>query len=452
MGKKKQTVEELLERAIVSKEEQLYETPENWVCVRTEYIGEIVTGSTPSKKKEEYYGGNFPFIKPGDLMQKNNVAEATEYLSEEGKKVARVIPQGSTLICCIGSIGKAGFSMVECTTNQQINSLIPNVLLVSPKFAYYQVLNVNYQRELTSRSSATTVSIINKSKVSEIPFLLPPLSEQKRIAMKVERLLEKVEEAKALIEEAKETFNLRRAAILDKAFRGELNCNVYKQNSSKEYPFEIPGNWVWEKFDDVAKVCSNLVDPKLYEQLPHIAPDNIGKGTGSLLEYKTIGESKVKSSKHYFYEGQILYSKIRPYLSKAVIAEFEGLCSADMYPIETILNTKYLFWYMLSPVFTEQASTAGSRSVLPKINKKELGRIFIPVPPEHIQEEIVSFIEKALQEESVTKGLLENALEKVEQTKQSVLSKAFRGELGTNDSTEESALELLKEVLQEKVK
>ena len=81
-----------------------------------------------------------------------------------------------------------------------------------------------------------------------------------------------------------------------------------------------------------------------------------------------------------------------------------------------------------------------------------MGKIFIPVPSEHIQEEIVSFIEKALQEESVTKSLLEDALEKVEQTKQSVLFKAFRGELGTNDSTEESAIELLKEVLQEKVK
>ena len=80
-----------------------------------------------------------------------------------------------------------------------------------------------------------------------------------------------------------------------------------------------------------------------------------------------------------------------------------------------------------------------------------MGKIFIPVPSEHIQEEIVSFIEKALQEESVTKSLLEDALEKVEQTKQSVLFKAFRGELGTNDSTEESAIELLKEVLQEKL-
>ena len=121
-----------------------------------------------------------------------------------------------------------------------------------------------------------------------------------------------------------------------------------------------------------------------------------------------------------------------------------------MYPIETDLNTKYLFWYMLSPVLQSKRLQLGlGRCYLKLI--KELGKIFIPVPSEHIQEEIVSFIEKALQEESVTKSLLEDALEKVEQTKQSVLFKAFRGELGTNDSTEESAIELLKEVLQEKL-
>ena len=200
---------------------------------------------------------------------------------------------------------------------------------------------------------------ISQTIIKEFPYPLPTLREQKCIVEKIERLLEKIEEAKALIEGAKETFELRRTAILDKAFRGELNCNIYNQNSGKEQPYGIPENWVWKRFDDIAKVCSNLVDPKLYGQLPHIAPDNIGKGTGSLLEYKTIEEAKVKSSKHYFYEGQILYSKIRPYLSKVVVAEFDGLCSADMYPIETDLNTKYLFWYMLSPVLQSKRLQLG---------------------------------------------------------------------------------------------
>ena len=107
-------------------------------------------------------------------------------------------------------------------------------------------------------------------------------------------MLEKIEEAKALIEGAKETFELRRTAILDKAFRGELNCNIYNQNSGKEQPYGIPENWVWKRFDDIAKVCSNLVDPKLYGQLPHIAPDNIGKGQGAFWSIKQLKRLRLK--------------------------------------------------------------------------------------------------------------------------------------------------------------
>ncbi|MDE7542848.1 restriction endonuclease subunit S [Bacillus cereus] len=452
MSKKKETIEELLEQEIVPEEEQPYEIPENWIWIRLKTINKNKKRNIEAKKFadecfELYSVPSFATDEP-------------EYVT--GKEIGsskQLVEQQDVLLCKINPrINRVWIVSDNHNQYRQLAStewiVIGQNKCVYSKYLLF-LLRSPYFRKLICANVSGVGGSLTRARPKEVetyPIALPPLNEQKRIAEKVERLLERIDEAKVLIEEAKETFELRRVAILNQAFCGGVNCNSYNQNSNKDHPFEIPENWDWKKFDDIAKVCSNLVDPKLYEQLPHIAPDNIEKGTGNLLEYKTIGESKVKSSKHYFYEGQILYSKIRPYLSKVVIAEFDGLCSADMYPIETSLNTKYLFWYMLSPVFTEQASTAGSRSVLPKINKKELGRIFIPVPPEYIQEKIVSFIEKALQEEGVTKSLLENSLERVEQIKQSVLFRAFSGELGTNDQTEESALELLKEVLQEKIK
>ncbi|HHQ2479474.1 TPA: restriction endonuclease subunit S [Bacillus cereus] len=453
MSKKKKTTENLLEESLVAKEEQPYEVPGNWVWTTIQQVVPSMKARDPKKLQSE----TFRYIDVEAVDNKKQVVTNVKELSvaEAPSRARRQVNKGDVIISLvrpylknIAMISEQDESLVASTAFY-VNS--PTRFLTSKYL--YNFLRADYSTQyLISNTKGDNSPSVRSTDYEKMPIPIPPVAEQDRIGEKVERLLGKIEEAKVLIEEVKETFEIRRAAVLDKAFRGGLNGNIYNQNSSKEYLFEIPDNWIWTRFDDVAKVCSNLVEPKLYEKLPHIAPDNIEKGTGSLLEYKTIGESKVKSSKHYFYAGQILYSKIRPYLSKVVIAEFDGLCSADMYPIETSLNTKYLFWYMLSPVFTEQASTAGSRSVLPKINKKELGRIFIPVPPEHIQEEIVSFIEKALQEESVTKSLLEDVLEKVKQTKQSVLSKAFRGELGTNNPTEKSALELLKEVLQEKIK
>lgn len=105
-------------------------------------------------------------------------------------------------------------------------------------------------------------------------------------------------------------------------------------------------------------------------------------------------EDKVASPNHLFYKGQIIYSKIRPLLRKAVIAPFDGLCSADMYPLNTAINRKYLLKYMLSDAFNLQVATAmSSRVKMPKINQDELSKILIPIPPMQEQERIVSKIE-----------------------------------------------------------
>ena len=100
--------------------------PEGWTICRLKDISKIVTGSTPSKSNKGYYGGIFPFFKPADLDAGRHVYKATEYLSEDGKKVSRVVPKGATAICCIGTIGKVGYLMYEGATNQQINCTIPS--------------------------------------------------------------------------------------------------------------------------------------------------------------------------------------------------------------------------------------------------------------------------------------------------------------------------------------
>ena len=174
-----------------------------------------------------------------------------------------------------------------------------------------------------------------------------------------------------------DSFETRKAAILHKAFTGELTAKW-----REEHGISID-NWKTTRFDSVAAIRSNLVDPAEYQSFPHIAPDNIEKKTGVLLEYHTIAEDGVTSGKHRFYSGQILYSKIRPYLSKAVVVDFDGLCSADMYPIEAYQNARCLWYYMLSDEFLLQASTAGSRSVLPKMAPAHRGqrRLLIATAP-----------------------------------------------------------------------
>lgn len=228
-GKKKETLtpEDRLQAALVPESEQPYPVPENWCWTYLGCVSDVVTGGTPSKKHPEYYGGLFPFFKPTDLDFGRHVVEASEYLTDEGKMVSRIIPEQSTAVCCIGSIGKCGFLEVECTTNQQINSAIPKF---NPLFLYYYCNTHYFNEELWSKASATTISIVNKSKMESCVFPLPPLPEQQRIVDRIESLFAKLDEAKQKARDARDSFETRKAAILHRAFTGELTAQWKKEH------------------------------------------------------------------------------------------------------------------------------------------------------------------------------------------------------------------------------
>lgn len=463
--KEKKTLEELLEVALVPEEEQPYEVPENWVWTYLGIFCRLFNGY--AYKSTDYSEIGLPLIRISDINEGDvNITDKTVRVPQKFLNDKFTIRKGDLLIAMSGSIGKVGIYNADepALQNQRvgnIKTLFPEVLLDG----YRNLFVAHSARTIQKLSYGGVVQNVSGELIEGLKLPLPPLPEQKRIVDRVESFLEKINEAKRLIEEAKETFASRRAAILAKAFRGELTKELAESNSTENtvallekinnldnsveknaFPYDLPKGWVWTTFDKVADIKSNLVSPFDFPSMPHIAPDNIEKHTGRLLDYSTVSEDGVTSPKHYFYAGQILYSKIRPYLSKAIIASFDGLCSADMYPIESKIETEYLYYYILSETFLQFVSSSGSRTVLPKINQTELAKIPVPVAPLEEQKKIVQTINCLLQKEREAIDLIgvETLLENLQQ---SILSKVFMGQLGTNIPEEESAIELIKETL-----
>ena len=180
-------------------EHERNQIPENWYWTTLSNVCELITGSTPSKNHQEYYGGDFPFYKPSDLDAGRHVTIPSEYLTSEGKAVSRIIPVESTAICCIGSIGKCGFIEKEGTTNQQINTAVPTDCLY-PLYLYYFCNTDYFIDELKSDSSAITIAIVNKSKLGKMLIPIPPYNEQLRIVSKIEELFAVIDEIQKSIE------------------------------------------------------------------------------------------------------------------------------------------------------------------------------------------------------------------------------------------------------------
>lgn len=161
----------------------------------------------------------------------------------------------------------------------------------------------------------------------------------------------------------------------------------------EDEPFDLPGGWQWVRFGQIAVIASNLVPPAQHQGKLQVAPDCIEKGTGRLLQKRTVAQAEIISPNHLFKPGQILYSKIRPSLSKAVLVDFEGLCSADMYPIESMLDPDYLLMYILSRPFLDQVTAAENRVKMPKLNQESLVLFLVALPPLAEQSRIVARVE-----------------------------------------------------------
>ncbi len=209
---------------------------------------------------------------------------------------------------------------------------------------------------------------------------------------------------------------------------------------------ELPEGWLWTKFAEVANVASDLVDPGTWPLAPHVAPNHIESGTGRLAGVATAADDGVTSPKHRFRAGQVLYSKIRPYLAKVTVAPYDGLCSADMYPIDAHISARFLLYWMLSDSFTESAAAHQGRSVLPKINQAALNGLPVPVAPLSEQERIVAAIEEAFSKLDAGEAGLRTVRRLLTRARDAVLSSALTGRLLPQDSGDTSVAKILAEV------
>ena len=298
-----------------------------------------------------------------------------------------------------------------------------------PRYTYYVICDQRFIKA----GAGSYKGIVGQQRVKADVYnnylvAVPPFAEQCRIVARIDSLFSILDNIDALQARYVADAAALKSKLIDAGIRGLLTERlpedgaaeeIYQQIQEEkmrlvgegkikkakplpeikqeEVPFDVPKGWKWVRFLSVVDVAANLVSPEKYLEYLHIAPDNIEKGTGRLLKCKTVREDHVTSANHLFHAGQIIYSKIRPLLNKVVIAPSDGLCSADMYPLETKLDARFVQLYMLSDEFIDQIKAiTANRVLLPKINKNEMQRLLLPLPPLAEQRRIVARLNELL--------------------------------------------------------
>lgn len=269
---------------------------------------------------------------------------------------------------------------------------------------------------------------LNYSEFSKLMLFCPGKEEQRRIAnfldFKCSEIDTLIENLRARMESVKE---YKKAVITETVTKG-LDKDAKMKDSGVEWIGEIPEGWKIVRFKHIASIKSNLVQPDKYMKYPQIAPDNIEKDTGRLLSHQTVEESGIISGNHLFYRGQILYSKIRPNLNKLTVAPFDGLCSADMYPIESKLPTLFMVYSMLSTYFVSQVSLIiQDRVKMPKINQEELGEIKVAVPSQQEMLTIADYLDSKCSEIDALLQNYEDQITTLEEYKKSLIYEYVTG-------------------------
>ena len=479
------SLEEKLKKALIPVDEQPYTIPSNWVWVGLKYISKKIFagGDKPENFSKMKTDKNiFPIFSNG--IDKDGLYGYTDE--------AKVLEKALT----ISARGTIGFTKIREANFTPIIRLIVIILKdrILYKFLDYY-FKYNSLEGVGSSIPQLTVPIVNEKIIP-----LPPLNEQKRIVEKLDFLFEKTKRAKEIIEEIKVDIENRKISILDRAFKGTLTSKWRNENKTSdvkellksineekikkweedylqaekdgnkqpkkptitevkdmivpvdEQPYKLPDSWVWVRLGDIGVWGAGATPLKSNSEfysnatIPWLLTGDLNDSYITEIPNKISEIALEKTSVKLNPKDSILIAMYGATIGKVGILTFPATTNQACCACSELFQTEklYLFNFLISERKKFISRAVGGAQ--PNISKEKIVSTPFPLPPLEEQQEIVRILDEVLENENKVKELLELE-EKIDILEKSILHKAFKGELGTQNSSDESAMELLKNIL-----
>lgn len=403
--------------------EQPYPLPVDWQWTLWGKCGSFIAGSAFKKEFQGLKKHELPFYKVASLKfadDQGYLFDEADTITDDVRKAlkAKLIQTNSLLFAKIGEaikLNRRALNNAPCCIDNNLIAFVAEKIL--PRYAYYWSFTVN----LYEYTNATIVPAIRKSDLEKIPIPLPPLDEQQRIVALLDELFADLDEAKTLAQAVVDGSKLRRAAILHKAFTGELS-----QLWRDEHGTTL-GDWQWGTLNSVAECLDNLRSP--------VNAAERAKRPGKIPYYGATGQ--VGWIDDFLTDEQLvlLGEDGAPFLDmfkdKAYIIEGKAWVNNHAHILRSRfgnVGNKFLCHYL--NVFDFSSYVNGTTRL--KLTQAKMKTIPIPLPPPEEQKEIVRLLDDLLGREQRTKDHTLKTLDRVELMKKSILARAFRGELSIN--------------------
>lgn len=425
--------------------EWIGEIPQNWDVKRLKVLAKLQTGNTPPKENDVsayYTDEGFLWVKPDNLSGFSPIKNTNEYLNEEGYKIARVVPKGNPLVCCIGSIGKYGVAEQDVAFNQQINAVIFNKMMDN-KFGLYHISCQEEQHWYYANGNV--VQILNTQNQGKLLFACPPINEQKQIAEYLDKKCGEIDRVvkteKVVIEKLKEY----KQSIITEAVTKGLDKSVSLKDSGIEWIGKIPQHWEVEKLKNLYNFGKGL----------SITKDDLTENGISVISYGQI-HSKTNTGTHIsddlirFVPENYLENNSQSLVNKGdfifadtsediegagncVFVDKEMTLFAGYHSI--ILRNKlfdYIFGKYLSYLFKTIQWRAQVRSRVNgikvySISQKILKEITVVVPKQQEQQQIAVYLDKKCSEIDKAIANKEQVIEKFTEYKKSLIYECVTG-------------------------
>lgn len=451
--KESMSVEDRLAAALVPEEEWPYEIPENWLWTKIGSLTDVIGGGTPSTSVPEYYNeGTIPWLSPADLSDYEDI-----YISQGAKNIttlglekssARLLPMGTVCLSSRAPIGYVVITQNPLSTNQGFKSFPPSPSFL-PEYLYWYLKG--NKPLLESRASGTTFLELSGRKAAEIELPLPPLPEQHRIVSQIESLFAKLDETAEEAQAVIDGYEDRKAAILHRAFTGELTeewrvLNNYRYDQWTSRKLSECGSWIgggtpsmsnpeyWEKGDLLWITSKDMKTNLIEDTLMHTNMLGVSNSSANYCD---------KPSLLFVMRSGILRRTLPISMVKkpfTVNQDIKALSPND-------IDLDYLYYVCKAHEKAMLVTCMKNGTTVESINSQMLMSFTVPIASKPEQHEIVRRLDTLLAAEAATKAAAEATLTNITTLRQTILARAFRGELGTNDPNDEPAIELIKRTI-----